>query len=498
MRQDVLLGIDAGTSSVKVGAFSLDGTLIAGRNRPVSLNHASRDRVETDPASYWDVTAGLLREITRDTSLRIRGVGISTACPTTLCLDRQLEPVRPGITYLDNRASFLVNEYARIIRDCNQPLVSGGNRFSVSSCSAANIMWIRENEPVTWKNTASFGMLNSFLAAKLTGSAAVDNTQASYSGVFNIAKPDNWDAALLKAAGIPEEKMLPVLKPYERIGTVRDEVSAATGLPGGCPVAIGAADTAAAAFAIGLKDSSQAFESVGTSGVLSFVLDEPVFDPVFMNRCHIFPEKWLAHGAMSTMGGALEWLRKSVWKDFSSVAEMDDILSLSAAGANGVVFLPYLSGERSPVWDPEAVGVWYGMTLNTDRSDLIEAVYESGGFAMKQIKDYAQSIWKKKIGSVIAVGNGTKGKAWNQIKADILQVEYSPVANADAAAYGAALLGGIASGVFTGPEDNTIPFIQPKDQSFKPGSQEDFKNYMKAYRTYSSLYPALKDVMHSG
>ena len=304
------------------------------------------------------------------------------------------------------------------------------------------------------------GMLNSYLAGKLSQQSGMEWTQASYSGIFDLRIPDRWDQSSLDITGIDEGKLLPLVKPYDKIGSVTTTASELTGLSEGCPVALGSADTAAAAFAVGLDEPGWAFESVGTSGVLSFVLDQPEFDPVFMNRCHVFPDMWLAHGAMSLMGGALEWVRKNIWDEYSSPAEMDAVLSESRPGAGGVVFLPYLAGERSPVWDPEAVGVWYGLTLSTSKADMIEAVYESSAYGMKQIRDIAARKLGCQPGSILAVGNGTKGDHWNQIKADVLQVPYYPVQNADAAAYGAAMMGGIASGLFTGPFDPAIPRLK--------------------------------------
>ena len=495
--RDVLLGIDAGTSSVKAGAFTPDGVLAASCSLPVSLNCLSGGGVEVDPGQYLETVLRLIRRITDENSVNVLSVGFSTACPTSVCMDAGLDAVRPAIPFLDNRAAASASLLPQSLPEQNVTNVGTAGSYSASVCSVTDLMWVRDNEPENWRRTEKAGMLNSYLAGQFTGSAAVDITQASYSGVFDLVKPDDWDRNRLALAGIPMEKMLPVARPYDRIGRVLKRISLKTGLPEGCPVALGAADTAAAAFAIGFRDSRSAFESAGTSGVLSFVLDEPVFDPVFMNRCHIYPGLWLAHGAISSMGGALQWLKKNIWTDFPTFAEMDKVLSQSAPGANGVVFLPYLAGERSPVWDPDASAVWFGMNLKTSRADLIESVYESGAFALKQLKDHAESLWGRKIESVAAVGNGTHGSEWNQIKADILQVDYNPVASADAAVYGAALLGGIAAGIFSGPDDDSIVPVLPDHRVFHPCDGNVLEKYMKSYKIYRSLYPATKKLMHN-
>ena len=218
-------------------------------------------------------------------------------------------------------------------------------------------------------------------------------------------------------------------------------------------MAIGSGDTAAAAFAIGFSDAHQAFESAGTSGVLTFLMDKPQFNPLFMNRCHVIPGLWIAHGANSMMGGAVDWLRKQIFTEFLDYTVLDDRVKGAVPGAHGVVFLPYLAGERCPVWNPRAKAVWYGMTLETSQLDLLESVFEAGAYSMRQIRDYGEQLLKVSIDSVIAVGNGTKSKHWCQMKSDVLGVTYTTTAFTDAAAYGAALMGGIAANIFTGPTD---------------------------------------------
>ncbi len=490
MKQPALLGIDAGSSSVKICAFTPRGEMLGGVNKPVLMHCEPDGTVSFNPRSYWDLCCGLVRDLMKTRDMQILGVGLSTACPSMVFMDHDFNPVRPGIPYLDNRASAEVSSLQ------NQGLELE-NPYSVSSCSIANAMWVKKHEPEIWKQTEKIGMLNSYLAGKITGESMVDLTQASYSGIFDLKTPDRWNRDALEMSGIEETKLLPLSRSYEKAGSVTADAAEKTGLPEGCPVAIGSADTAAAAFAVALDQPGWAFESVGTSGVLTFALDKPEFDPVFMNRCHVYPDRWLAHGAMSLTGGALEWLRRKVWDEFTAPADMDRILDDSTPGAGGVVFLPYLAGERSPIWDPEAVGVWYGMTLGTSKADLIEAVYESSAYGMKQILDLAARKYGQGPDFILSVGNGTKGARWNQIKSDVLQLPYRPVSNADAAAFGAAMMGGIAGGLFTGPQDPAVPRLKKGNREFLPCGEEEYREYMNSYKIYKALYPALKNVMHS-
>lgn len=494
MKQKVILGIDAGTSSVKVCAFSLDGKPIAKQSLPVSIDTSQKGRAEINPEDYWYAMRSAIKTLLQEGDYHVLSIGFSTTCPCITCMDDKYNSLGNSITYLDNRAT---KELALYLDNFDQNETTYfqrvGNRASISTCYSSSIAWIKNHEPERWKNTKYIGMLNSFLAAKLVGSSAIDTTQASYSGIFTLSRPSGWDDELLALADIPKNKLLEVVSPTHRVGGVKKSIAEFLGLLEGTPVAIGSGDTAAASFGLGFRETNQAFDSVGTSGVLSFVLDEPRFNPIFMNRCHIYPNRWLAHGATSLMGGSLDWLIKNIFVEFSSPGDLDEITPKLERGANGVVFLPYLAGERSPIWDPRAKGVWYGMDLATTRYDLIEAVFESGAFALKQILDHARTALGTNIESILAVGNGTKSKYWSQLKADLFGVPYYTTDFTDFSAYGAALMGACAAGIFAGPEAEDIPTLQISKIEYEPQYLEG--KLTKNFQTYKKLYPCLKKLM---
>ena len=498
MKKPVLLGIDAGTSSIKVCAFSLEGELLKRESASKNIVSRQKGQAELDLNRYWTSICRCIKSVLADGSLEIMGIGLATTCPTVVCMDEHFEPIGNGIAYLDNRATLQVSQYLEKFDDEQTYETLIGNRCSISTCSCATMAWIRDNEPERWQKTKHIGMLNSYLAAKLTGNSAIDVTQASYSGIFNLADPTDWNDMLLDKAGIPRNKLLPVASPFETVGTVLPHIASDLGIAPRTKVAIGSGDTAAAAFAINFNDASKAFESAGTSGVLTYVTDTPRFNSLFMNRCHVFPGKWLSHGANSMMGGAVDWLRHNIFTEFSEdYHELDKVLRSSTPGANGVVFLPYLAGERCPIWDTKAKGVWYGLTIQTQKSDMVESVYEAGAFSLKQINDLMQAQIPDRIREIVAVGNGTKSAHWCQMKSDVLQIDYKTTNFADAAAYGAALVGGIASGIFRSVFDEAIPFLQPEGTAFFPNKDQQLINcYKKAYETYIALYPALKSIMN--
>lgn len=499
----ILLGVDAGTGVLKVCAFSLAGEVLAKAQRTVQLITPEPSWAEIDAEHYWQLVASAVREVTANCG-GVAGIGVAATCPTTVFLDEKYRPLRPGILYLDRRSNEPVRAFAGRNGGGRELFRRLGNHPFSSTCWLGNLAWVREHEPEIWKKTRHAGMLSSFIIHRLTGEFVLDRTQASYSGAFNVCRPgEGWQDDLLGAWRVDAD-MLPRLgMSHETAGEVTERCAGELDLPPGAPVAFGSGDTAAAAFAVGLREGGDVLETAGTSGVMTFCLDTPDFDEAFMNRCHIFPERWLAHGAMSTLGGAFAWMKNKVWPEAVSVAELELMAAESPAGANGLVFLPYLAGERSPIWDPDASGAWIGLRLDSTRSDMVRAVFEGAAYGLRQMVERAEAHWGARPKRVLSVG-GPRSRFWAQLKREVTGLEFQPAEKPDAVAWGAALLGGIAGGVYMGPEDPDLNFIAtsrsplPAGRSghARAGDIERKKAYDKAFRAYEALYPALKPVMH--
>ncbi len=494
MTETVLLGIDAGTSSIKVCAIARDGRMVAKAQRPVPVVTALPLWAEIDLERYWELVCEALREVTARVG-KVAGVGLSTTCPTTVVLDRDDRPLRSGIVYLDGRADALLREVIGPDATAYQPQT--GNRASSSTCWAANLTWLQRHDPALWNKVRRVLMLNSFIGLRLTGRAAIEPTQASYSGLMDVrAREAAWSEALFRLWNIEPELVPEIISGAACLGGITPGAASVTGLVPGTPLALGAADTATAAFAVGLKRAGDAFESVGTSGVITFCLDEPSFDSRFLNRHHVLPGRWLAHGAMSTLGGAFGWLQSKVWPELRSFAELEHLAMESVPGANGLVFLPYLAGERSPIWDAEASAAWIGLRLHHTRADMVRAVFEGGALALRQILEIAESQWSWRPTDLVGVGGGARSRFWAQVKADVLGLNYHMATLTDASAIGAALLGGVAAGTFSGVEDPALPGIRCDEQKVQPGPTDRRAVYDRRFEVYRGLYPALKSAMH--
>ena len=492
---NVFLGIDAGTSAIKVCAFDAQGTLLKKVQRFVPVITPYPLWVEIDLERYWELLVEALQELTAQVGA-VAAVGLSTTCPTTILLDDARKPLRHAMVYMDGRADETVRSV--VGQDTVSFQSRSGNRASTSTCWAANLLWVRHNEPDTWSRVRHVCMLNSYIALRMTGELAIDPTQASYSGLMDVKEPQpRWHSELLALWDIPQSYLPPIVAGSERLGTVQDAIGTLTGIPAGVSVALGVADTAAAAFAMQLRDNGHAFESVGTSGVITFCMDQPDFEVGFLNRHHVYPNRWLAHGAMSTLGGSFGWLQSKIWPEVRSLAELERLAQESLPGANGLIFLPYLAGERSPIWDSEASAAWIGLRLSHTRADMIRAVFEGTAFGLRQIMNLAVTKWGLQPAQMVGVGGGSHSRFWAQIKADILNLEYGTTEFQDASALGAALLGAIAGGYFSGLEDAALPSVKISSQWVKPAAGPKLDIYQRHFDIFTRLYPALSTSMHA-
>ena len=493
MKCPLLIGIDAGTSNIKAGLYDAQGTLLRELSAKIVCFSSGRGRLEMDLDRLMADLLEILRNLTGDSSRQVAGIGFSVTSPTVILLDRRGGALLPGITYLDNRSTGEVLHYVEALGGDAAFWARIGNSPSPSTCSAGTMIWLKRNQPEQWRRTWKAGYLNTFLAAQFTGMFAADRTVASYSGLLQLAAPDGWDMDLAAAAGLEADMLPEILDSAAKVGGLTASMAALTGLPEGTPVAIGSADTAAAAFALGINRHGDVFHSMGTSEVLSFCLERPEFHRAFMNRCHIIPGRWLAHGAMSTTGAAISWLLHNIFPEYQSEQQLETVARRAPAGSNGVLFLPYLSGERSPFFDPKASGCFLGVTINTRREDLLRAVYEGAAFGMKQIFKIAAGKWHLYPDAIICIGGGTKSSLAVQTRADVLGLPYRVARLEAAAQYGAALLGGLAAGVFSDWQD--LPRPEKIERTVLP-IRENHILYEKLSRIYERLYPSLKEAMH--
>ena len=499
-----LLGLDVGTSSLKTAIIDEDGHVVSKSARgyePMSLHPGWQ---EISAESIWAAVIWNLKKMLLEGPVdpeRIAGIGISCLCPGLVALGAEGEVLHDPIIYSDRRSAEEADAIKRSVGEEHLFFITA-NRCMSGAMSGTSMLWIRNHCPEIYEKTRYFGHINTMLGVRLTGNFAMDRSNASYTSMFETRGSLEWSRDLAQKIGIDFDKLPPLMNSDEVLGGLVNQEFIAMGIPAGTPVVIGGGDTACASLAAGIVSNGDVCESVGTTNVLTICVDQPNFSPSNINRCHVVRGKWIYQGAMSHAGGSLRWFRDEFCQDLVKAGgELDEdafdlmtkAASLSRAGANGVVFLPYMMGERSPVWDSDARGVFFGMSLNTNRRDLIRAILEATGYGTRQLKEIAEDLTGLRIRRFSSLGGGARSRVWSQIKANIIGVDIDVLDVSDMAPVGAALLAGVGIGLYKDAVD-AASHVERKVYRKVVCDHSDDAVYAKRYQAYKQLYPRLKDL----
>ena len=514
-----LLGVDVGTTSLKVAIIDEDAKLIALGSHKYALITPEQNSVQIDAQSMWHAfvhcTENLKAEHNLDLS-KVAGISISSLCPGLVALDDNGEVLVNPIIYSDRRS---VQEAEMILEAVGPTTLFAitANGSMAGAFSGSSMLWIKRHMPDEYSKTKYFGHLNTYLVNKMTGKFAIDYSNASYSNLFVTTGRTQaeriWSDELCDKIGIDREKLPELHNSTDVVGELINQDLIALGIPKGTPVAAGGADTPCATLVAGVVKAGDVCESVGTTDVLTVCIDRPVFDRAFINRCHVVPDTWIYQGAMSFTGAANEWFLRQFYTelitDKKADASLEGNLNLTAAframnheaelaepGCGGVVFLPYMLGERSPIWDPYARGVFLGISLHTTKREMNRAVLEGCGYGLRQMCQIAERITGNKINKFSSIGGGAKSEVWAQIKADITGRDITVLDIHDMAPIGAALLAGVGVGAFKDVYEASSKVEKSVYKEFKPSHAHD-DIYAKRYGTYLSMYPALKDIFRN-
>jgi xylulokinase len=442
--KDVLLGIDVGTTGCKTALYTLEGVVVAEAYREYPLRHPRPDWVEQDAEMWWKAVAETTTSVVEKAAPhRIAALGVS--CTNALvCVDGQGNPLIPAIMQLDQRSAPQARWISQTI-GAESILATTGNRIAAGSYSAPIIRWIKENAPAVYERTAQFLVPTGFIVHKLTGRFSMDHSRASATMLFDIRR-QAWSEPLTHAMAVDVGK-LPALFPSSGVvGQVSARAAGLTGLKAGTPVVAGCVDTVSAALGAGAVEPGQTFAVLGTVGRVGVVTDGSRFDDRMMNFCHGAPDRWLTNAAVNAAGASLRWFRDAFWRPEAGDADPYDRLTAEAAasppGAGGLVFLPYLAGERSPLWNGNARGMLYGLTLSHTRADVIRSLLEGVGYALRHNLEIMRGTYGVTFDRLTLAGGGAKSRLWRQIVADVLEAEVQVPAVLDSEALGAALLAG--------------------------------------------------------
>lgn len=500
------LGVDVGTTSLKVAVIDEDAKVIGMSSNKYTLITPDQKSVQIDAESMWNAFVTCVRLLGEGMEIdlgKIAGISISSLCPGLIALGENGEVLVDPIIYSDRRST---EEAEDILEAAGAETLFEltANSSMAGAFSGSSMLWIKRHLPDAYAKTRYFGHLNTFLANRMTGEFAIDYSNASYTNLFETTGGKKWSEYLCDRIGIDSRKLPPLMDSTEVVGQLIEEELIALGIPKGTPVAIGGADTPCATLAAGVTRAGDVCESVGTTDVLTVCIEKPVFDKGFINRCHVVPGTWIYQGAMSFTGAANEWFLNQFYQDFFEEAgnlgeafrRVNHEAELANPGCDGVVFLPYMLGERSPIWDPYARGVFFGVSLQTTRREMNRAVLEGCGYGLRQLSGIAERITGVPIRKFSSIGGGAKSDVWAQIKADITGKEIEVLDMSDMAPVGAALLGGVGAGVFRDVYDASDRVEKKIYKVFKPNHEHDHI-YETRFETYIKLYPALKDIFKS-
>ncbi len=472
----VALGLDLGTTAARVVAVDQSGMLQAEVTHSYPLYTPQPGWTEQHPEDWAAASLAALREIARGLEQEIVALGLSGQMHGMVALDASGQPLRPAILWNDQRTGAAVAEIEAAIP--RREMVTRTGNPAITGFHLPKLLWLRQAEPEAYARTRHSLLPKDYLGYVLTGVMAAEPTDASGTNCFNLAHK-SWDQEVLAALNVDPALFPEIITSHGVTGPLTAEAAAATGLPEGLPVVVGAGDNAAAAAGLGLSSRHLALGSVslGTSGVIFAPLLKPTPDPE--GRVHLFCH---ADGGYHLLGvtlaaaGSLQWYRDTLAPGQS----FDELLTLAAQsspGANGATFKPYLAGERTPHLNPMLRGSFSGLSLATTQADMVRAVVEGVAFSLRDALDVIGSLTT--LTRALATGGGAKSDLWLQLVADVLELPLSRPAQNQGAAYGAALLALQGAGVVV---DATAVASQATVARFTPQQSDAYREPLQRYR----------------
>jgi xylulokinase len=444
---------------------------------------------EQTPGLWWDGTVAAIRSVVASTGVSgedIAAIGLTGQMHGAVVLDRAGEVLRPAILWNDQRTG----PECDVIREAVGPerLVAITGNDALTGFTAPKLVWIRDHEPEIWQRVAHVLLPKDFVRLRLTGAYALDKADGAGTILFDLAARD-WSPEVLHALEIDPAWMPPTFEGPAVTGAITREAAAATGLREGTPVVAGGGDQAANGVGVGAVVPGVIALSLGTSGVIFAATDQPLFEPQGRVHafCHAVPERWHMMSVMLSAAGSLRWFRDALAPGVAFgelVASAADV----PVGSEGLLFLPYLTGERSPHPDPLARGAFVGLTLAHDRRHLTRAVLEGVAYGLRDGLDLMTDAGMPAPSQIRASGGGTASPLWRQILADVLGAEIATVNTTEGAAYGAGLLAAVGAGWFPSV-DAACSALVTATTAATPGP--DAPAYAEAHAIYRDLYPAL-------
>ena len=506
MAASYILAHDLGTTGDKAALFDRDGKPVASAFSAYQTTYPEPGWAEQNPTDWWSAVCLTTRNLLVKSNIGASDLAcivFSGQMMGCVPIDRQTRPLRNAIIWADTRA---MDEERTIIERAgmHETYKITGHRAS-ASYSGAKIMWIRNHHPEVFRQVYKFMHAKDFIAARMTGNFATDYSDASGMNLFNL-KTQSWSPTMLDAMQL-DPVLLPDAHPStDVIGNLLPQAASELGLQPGIPVVIGGGDGSCAATGAGVVAEGSAYLYIGSSAWIGITTNEPIFDSELrtFTWAHLVPGKFSPTGTMQAAGASYQWLRDTVCltekqrgelQGTSAYEEMNALAEKSPPGAKGLYYFPYLLGERSPRWNPQARGAFFGLSISHDRSDMNRATLEGITLNLRVILDAFRQQGAQ-ISEMRVIGGGANGRIWRKILADIFGIPIQrPALLAEATSFGAALAGGIGVGLykdFSLAELHTpvMDTIEP-DQTVQPLYDRMYEVFNRSYQAFEPLYPLL-------
>lgn len=484
------LGLDLSTTSAKALLIA-EGGAVAGRAAtPLTLYTPRPLWSEQEPQAWWEAMAGSIRQLLAETAVppdAIAAVGLTGQMHGLVLLDARDRVLRPAILWNDQRTGRQCDTLRARLGRARLIQITGND--ALTGFTAPKLLWVQEEEPELYAQTRHILLPKDYLRLRLTGEYALDKADGSGTILFDLAARD-WSAEVAAALDVPLVWLPPTYEGPAVTGVITAAAADATGLPAGIPVVAGGGDQAAQAVGVGAVRPGVLALTLGTSGVVFAATQQPLIEPEGRLHafCHAAPGLWHLMGVMLSAAGSLQWYRDALAPGLG----FDELLTEAAqapAGSEGLLFLPYLTGERTPHPDPLARGAWVGLTTRHGRPHLTRALLEGVAFGLKDNLRLMQQVGLGPIEQVRLSGGGARSPLWRQILADVLEVELTTVNTTEGAAYGAALLAAVGMGRY-GSVRAACDAVLRLTGRVRPGP--DAPHYPPLYALYQTLYPALQ------
>lgn len=487
----LFLGIDVSTTGSKALVIDEKGNVLATAVNEHSISTPRPLWSEQNPQEWWDASVKSIRQAIQQAGVNgedIKGVGLTGQMHGLVMMDAAGKVLRPAILWNDQRTAEECDEITRLL-GFDRLLEICGNK-ALTGFTAPKILWVRKHEPEIYAKTAHILLPKDYVRYHLTGDYAVDMADGSGMILFDLKKR-TWSKEILDKLGIPESWLPKTYEGPEVTGLISQAAAELTGLKAGTPVVGGGGDQAAQAVGVGAVTPGIVALTLGTSGVVFATTPSPLIEPQGRLHafCHSAPGTWHFMGVMLSAAGSLRWYRDTLAPGMN----YDDLLAPAAqvpAGSEGLLFLPYLTGERTPHPDPLARGAFVGLTVRHTKAHMTRSVIEGVSFGLRDSMELIKSAGLGKIEQVRVSGGGARSPLWRQMLSDVMNSELVTVNTTEGAAFGAALLAGVGVGTWKTVEESCSATIKTLEKTTaNPGAVKIYEDY---YQQYTALYPALK------